>query len=136
MLTYVVSTRFLYSDVLHAPVPFIVGVHGPYLQEVSPEFRPPGVVFVDLDNDIIHLGTVDGGKGEVYGRDAPALPKKAALKLLNGVEESVGNSYLVTESGIKGRLTYGYGTGKDCPVKREGILLFFYGCWIPYFVIV
>lgn len=106
-------------DVLHAPVPFIVGVHGPYLKEVSPEFRPPGVVFVDLDNDIIHLSTVDGGKGEVYGRDAPALPKKAALKLLSSVEEAVGNSYLVTESGIKGRLTYGYGTVMENTSREE-----------------
>ncbi len=118
LLTYFIVC-YIVIDVLHAPVPFLVGVHGPYLKEVPSDFRPPGVVFVDLDNDEVHLSTVDDGKGEIYGRNVPALPKKAALKLKSSVEESVGNSYLVTKSGVKGRLTYGYETVMENTVREE-----------------
>jgi hypothetical protein len=39
-----------------APVPFLVGITSNYLREVPAEHRPLGIVFVDLDNDLIHLG--------------------------------------------------------------------------------
>ena len=39
-----------------APVPFLVGIHSRYLQEMGSGKRPEGVVFVDLDNDKIYLG--------------------------------------------------------------------------------
>lgn len=108
-----------FLDVLHAPVPFLVGVHGPYLKEVPSDLRPFGIVFVDLDNDEVHLGTIDNGKGEIYGRNVPALPKKAALKLRSSLDESIGTSYLVTKSRIKGRLTFGYETVMDNSVREE-----------------
>jgi hypothetical protein len=86
---------------------------------VPSELRPSGIVFVDLDNDEIHLGVIDDGKGEIYGRNIPALPKKAALKLRSSVEKSIGNSYMVTKSGMKGKLTYGYETVMDNSVREE-----------------
>jgi DENN domain-containing protein 5 len=39
-----------------APVPFLVGITSNYLREVPAEHRPLGIVFVDLDNDLIYLG--------------------------------------------------------------------------------
>ena len=99
-------------DVLQAPVPFLVGVYGNYLVEVAPEFRPPGVAFCDLDNDEIHLGTVVDTDGSLYGREVPALPEKEVGKLQAKLEEIVNTYkvYLEPPSGVKGRVTYGYGT--------------------------
>jgi hypothetical protein len=100
-------------DVLQAPVPFLVGAHGDYLKDVAPEWRPTGVVFCDLDADVVHLGSLaDPSTGDLYGRQTPALPEKQVLKLKHKLEEVVAyhKCYLDTPSGTEGSLTHGYGT--------------------------
>ncbi|CAN0363203.1 unnamed protein product, partial [Discosporangium mesarthrocarpum] len=39
-----------------APVPFLVGIHQRYLRDTPPSKRPEGVVFIDLDEDVVELG--------------------------------------------------------------------------------
>lgn len=46
--------------ILEAPVPFLVGLDRSYLDATPPQHRPPGVVFVDLDRDTVHLGVEEG----------------------------------------------------------------------------
>jgi DENN domain-containing protein 5 len=97
----------LCENVLEAPVPFLVGMNSKYLKQVQPENRPVGVVFVDLDEDIVHLGwdaSADGG-GAVRPRRMPDLPDAMPLKVQ--LEEAADHLYLVPSSGIKGRITTG-----------------------------
>ena len=92
------------QDILEAPVPFLVGLHSRYLQEREPDRRPKGVVYVDLDRDVIHLGFDDEtGKR----RMTPALPPRAAMKLHSALEENGGSVYLIPNSGIKGCIMTG-----------------------------
>ena len=52
--------------ILEAPVPFLVGLSRAYLDTTPAMRRPPGVVFVDLDDDRVHLG-VDEEAAEGMG---------------------------------------------------------------------
>ena len=126
---YVPVMPYSMLDVLDAPVPFLVGLHGRYLSCTPPAMRPIGVVFVDLDEDVIHLGFDDsqvgagfgGGNGqELYGRPCPPLPDRVASKLKSKLEEYGGSKeYLLPACGVKGRVTYG--AGEHMPNSdREG----------------
>ena len=73
-----------------------------------------GVVFVDLDQDIIHLGWSDEdgptpaasmNKGEP--RRTPALPEKEASKLKQRLASCAAAVYLLPDSGKAGCITYG-----------------------------
>ena len=90
----------------------MVGLNSKYLRSVAPSHRPPGVVFVDLDEDVVHLGVDEEGpqnSGDVYGRPTPPLPDKDASKLKSRLNECGGMAYLPPKCGIQGRITYGHG---------------------------
>uniref|UniRef100_A0A7S4R4H9 UDENN domain-containing protein n=2 Tax=Ditylum brightwellii TaxID=49249 RepID=A0A7S4R4H9_9STRA len=108
---YIPIMPYSMLDVLDAPVPFLVGLHSRYLKDVQAPARPIGVVFVDLDYDIVHLGFEDEdlGSGSLYGRCTPALPDKDAAKLRSKLEEFGGIAYIPSEQGVVGRITYGDG---------------------------
>lgn len=95
-------------DVLEAPFPYLIGLHSRFLKG---EHRPHGVVIVDTDEDIVHLGYEDEDPGSkdqtIYGRRTPALPEKSAMKLRNNLEEAGGAQYIMPTSKMKGRITYG-----------------------------
>ena len=87
------------TDILDAPVPFIVGIHSRYLDQVNPADRPRGVVFVDLDNDVVHLGNDDDSP---HRRVPPKLPEREASKLKEKLLECGAPAYLQSDrpSGI------------------------------------
>jgi hypothetical protein len=82
-------------DILGAPVPFLVGLHSRYLVDVPAGSRPRGVVFVDLDRDVIHLGYE---YDEVTPRSSPALPERQALKLKSKLETHASVAYVECDS--------------------------------------
>lgn len=85
-------------------MPFLVGLNGIYLEEVPTKRRPKGVVLVDLDEDIIHLGYEELESFD--GRLPPFLPEKDAAKLKTSLDEFGGCEYIAPTSGRKGRITY------------------------------
>jgi hypothetical protein len=91
-------------DILDAPVPFLVGLHGRYLQKVDPKYRPKGVVFVDLDRDVVHLG-FDDETGR--RRSTPCLPPRDALKLKAALEDHGSSVYILPNTGLKGCIMTG-----------------------------
>lgn len=93
-------------DILEAPLPFLVGLHSSYLSSMKPKQRPRGVVFVDLDRDVVHLGFHPETTAQ---RAVPALPERDAAKLKSKLEEFGGGMYLVPDSGWKGSITTGNG---------------------------
>lgn len=101
----------------------MVGLNSKYLDSVAPSHRPPGVVFVDLDQDIVHLGVDDAGAdsqhGTYYGRPTPPLPEKDASKLKSKLDECGGAAYLPPECGIIGRITYGHGEHMPNSVRED-----------------
>ena len=83
-------------DILEAPVPYLLGVHSRYLTQVSSTLRPRGVIFVDLDRDVVYIDD------EV---PIPALPENHAAKLRNKLSQVTGDQfYLPTSCGWKGRI--------------------------------
>ena len=99
-------------DLLDAPVPFLIGLSSTYLSEVQAEVRPRGVVFVDLDRDIVHLGVIEEVPGQLHeqtSRTTPALPDRDSMKLKLKLDECGGTIYITPASGIKGMLTSGNG---------------------------
>ncbi|GKZ00040.1 hypothetical protein MPSEU_000957400 [Mayamaea pseudoterrestris] len=101
-------------DILDAPVPYIVGLHSRYLSEVKPEHRPRGVVFVDLDSDVVHLGFEDS---ENRPRDIPCLPERQAAKLKAKLVEFASSVYVQPASLSIGSVTCG--SGERPPVSRR-----------------
>jgi hypothetical protein len=91
-------------DILDAPIPFLVGLHGRYLQKIDPKNRPQGVVFVDLDRDVVHLG-FDDETGR--RRSTPCLPPKDALKLKTALEDHGSSVYIIPNTGLKGCIMTG-----------------------------
>ena len=85
-------------------MPFLVGLNRIYLEEVPTKRRPKGVVLVDLDEDIIHLGYDESESFD--GRLPPFLPEKDAAKLKTSLEHFGGCEYVAPTSGRKGRITY------------------------------
>ncbi|CAM9254768.1 unnamed protein product, partial [Ectocarpus fasciculatus] len=53
---YIPILPYKLTDILDAPVPFIVGLDRRYLNDTPPQYRPEKVLFVDLDNDQIYYG--------------------------------------------------------------------------------
>ncbi|KAL7579118.1 hypothetical protein ACA910_019148 [Epithemia clementina (nom. ined.)] len=113
---YIPIMPYSMLDILEAPMPFLVGMNARYLQQIPPSRRPVGVVFVDLDQDTVHLGWSDEGglitstpssthKGEP--RRTPALPEKDALKLKTRLAANAAAVYLLPDSGKAGCMTYG-----------------------------
>jgi len=95
-------------DILDAPFPFLVGVHSRYLRE-HPN-RPHGPIYVDLDDDIVHLGfdeEIINGVHQSCGRRTPSLPEKEADKLIRVLEEYANIAFLPPICQQKGRITYG-----------------------------
>jgi hypothetical protein len=75
------------TDILDAPVPFLVGLHSDYLTQNPPETRPTGVIFVDVDRDEVHLGFDESsGMGHVM-RTTLSAPEKEMTKLREKLEE-------------------------------------------------
>ena len=101
-------------DILDAPVPFLLGMDSRYFYSLDTTRRPSGVVFVDLDRDVIHLG-ID----EVTGvkRSIPSLPSRDAMKLLSALEVAGGSVYLIPNNGIKGCIMDG--SKESSPVMNE-----------------
>jgi DENN domain-containing protein 5 len=91
------------TDCLEAPVPYLIGLHARYLQEIEPSKRPHGVVFVDIDRDVVHLGFDDSGRN----RELPSLPSRDALKLKATLNEFGSPVYLIPDSGIEGCILMG-----------------------------
>jgi DENN domain-containing protein 5 len=87
-------------DVMDAPIPFLLGISSSDLAKLR---RPDGVVFVDLDNDVVHLGWDDNFQPATV----PNFPDSDVLALKVELEELVDHLYLVPSSGIKGRITHG-----------------------------
>ena len=100
---YIPIMPYSMLDILDAPVPYLVGLHSRYLKEVPAERRPAGVVFVDLDEDVVHLGWQDDvvgfGTAGLQGRTTPALPEKDAMKLKNRLAASASAVYVPPDSG-------------------------------------
>lgn len=93
------------TDVLDAPVPFIVGLHRRCLDMKQ---RPLGVVFVDLDNDTVHLG-YDDSTADFQRRKMPRFPPKDVGKLKAKLDKSGGCAYADVPGAPKGRITWGDG---------------------------
>lgn len=91
------------SDVLEAPVPYLVGLDGMQLESVP---RPAGVVICDLDQDVVHFGFDDNGYKQ---RTMPDLPDRDVMRLKVELEEFADPLYLIPPCGIKGRMTIGQG---------------------------
>ena len=89
-------------DVLDAPVPYFVGFDQRCWKK-NKYRRPSGVVFVDLDEDIVHLGWNDDYTEEE--NLMPDLPDGAAMELRVLLEELTDHLFLVPACGIKGRIT-------------------------------
>jgi len=108
---YIPIMPFTMLDILDAPVPFLVGLHSRYLNEVPHKYRPKGVVYVNLDKDEVHLGFDDEGThgNSVPARSAPELPERDALKLKAKLEEFGGTAYLFPSNKVKGRILTGDG---------------------------
>jgi hypothetical protein len=91
------------SDVLEAPVPYLVGLDGSELENVP---RPAGVVICDLDQDVVHLGYDDDNHNP---RSMPDLPDRDVMRLKVELEEFADPLYFIPPCGIKGRMTTGSG---------------------------
>lgn len=81
-------------EILDAPVPFLIGVHSQYLLTTPKEKRPQSVVFVDLQKDLVDLGSTS----ELYGteqtpRIVEPLSKQIRMKLKAKLTEFGGCVY-------------------------------------------
>ena len=92
-------------DILDAPVPFLVGIHRRCLDMKQ---RPLGVVFVDLDNDTVHLG-YDDSTSDFQRRKMPRFPPKDVGKLKAKLEVAGGCAYAGIPGAPKGCITWGDG---------------------------
>jgi len=115
---YIPVLPYSMIDLLQSPQPFFVGTHSRYLVEVDKKDRPNGVVFVDLDKDIVHLGFEEGETASVE-RKTPNLPEKEVEKLKNKLDQFGGLAYLPPSGGQQGRLTSGRGLGTILNLHRE-----------------
>lgn len=80
-------------EILEAPVPFLVGLHSRYLNDVAVENRPKGVVTVDLDKDEVHLGFDD--RSDASPRHLPSLPDRHTMKLRAKLLEYAASVYVL-----------------------------------------
>ncbi|CAM9758208.1 unnamed protein product [Chrysoparadoxa australica] len=75
------------TDMLEAPVPFLVGLDSSYLERVPTNQRPQGVVFIDIDSDAIDLGDNPEKGGRVR---KPHMPDRETNKLRQKLNEFGG----------------------------------------------
>ena len=115
---YIPLLPYSMIDILQSPEPFLVGIHSKYLTEICKSKRPNGVVFVDLDKDIIHLGFEEGETASMERR-TPKLPDKEIEKLKSKLDQFGGLAYLPPTGGQKGRLTSGLGLETVLNADRE-----------------
>jgi DENN (AEX-3) domain len=94
-------------EILDAPVPYLVGLHSRYMNEVPVEKRPNGVVIVDLDRDEVHLGYDD--QSDADHRLLPSLPDRHAMKLRAKLLEFAAGAYIVPNTQRIGFVSTGYG---------------------------
>lgn len=109
-------------DILDAPVPYLVGLHSRYLKDVPSNKRPNGVVFVDLDNDIVHLGNDDDNDSTHYsnnhynssstdfndsGRHPPCFPERHVAKLKSKLQQYASSVYILPSNSTVGTVTSG-----------------------------
>eukprot|EP00536_Pseudo-nitzschia_multiseries_P009167 jgi/Psemu1/257909/estExt_Genewise1Plus.C_2510035 len=101
-------------DVLEAPVPYLIGlVTTPSC--AHPSNHPSGVLWCDLDNDVLHFGFKDGNQMHRTSNNGateeipllPALPRDPSMRLKVELEEIADPLFLPTVEGIKGRITVG-----------------------------
>jgi hypothetical protein len=110
---YIPVTPDFMKDIIEAPVPFLIGLHSRYLEETPFSHRPAGVVFVDLDEDVVHLGCNNDasnylgtmGNDILPKRIVPALPDREAAKLKASLDQHGSSAYI--SSGEVGRITSG-----------------------------
>jgi DENN domain-containing protein 5 len=102
---YIPVLPYSITDILEAPVPFLVGLDSRYFKETTPRRRPRNVVFVDLDRDVVHLGVDELTD---TNRKVPRLPPHDAQKLKASLDHSGGTVYLLPRSGIKGCIMEGH----------------------------
>jgi hypothetical protein len=91
-------------EVLDAPVPFFVGMDKRHVKQYLQRPDLVDVIFVDLDEDVVHMGKDNDGEPNTV---LPALPDAIELKTL--IEELVDHLYILPKCGIKGRMTAGSG---------------------------
>ena len=95
------------TDILDAPIPYLIGLNSEYLNIVSINFRPKDAILVDLDKDVIHIGDLS----------LPMIPEGDAQKLMTSLEEAGGSVYAIPDSGIKGCIMSG--STKSILVQNE-----------------
>ena len=103
-------------DVLQAPIPYLIGLVTDPTQ-MGPENQPSGVLWVDLDSDVLHLGFKNETQPYFLRQGheqppeeiplLPALPNEASMRLKVELEEIVDPLFLPTITGIKGKMTIG-----------------------------
>jgi len=114
---YIPIMPYAMLDILDAPVPFLVGLHARYLIEAKPHMRPQGVIFVDLDRDIVHLGYDEDSNAP---RMLPSLPEKGALKLRGKLEDHAACLYITPDNAKHEGSSITNGHGQFLPdYKRE-----------------
>jgi hypothetical protein len=94
-------------EILEAPVPYLVGLHSRYLNDVPVEKRPKGVVIVDLDRDEVHLGYND--QADAGPRNIPSLPDRHAMKLRAKLLEFAASAYVVPNTQRIGFISTSHG---------------------------
>lgn len=95
-------------DILDAPVPYLVGLNSKYFYDVPIERRPMGVIFVDLDNDIVYLGHDDRSTiSSPIPRQPPSFPEKQISKLKTKLIEYGSSVYILPENRVFGKTMSG-----------------------------
>ena len=94
-------------EILDAPVPYLVGLHARFLSEVPFELRPAGIVVVDLDRDVVHLGFTESPSAQP--RRIPSLPERHALKCKAKWMEFGSTVYIAPPTLRVGTITTGAG---------------------------
>lgn len=92
-------------DILEAPIPYLVGITmSPEAKQKKIYRQPAGVLWCDLDEDILHLGWDHQGRVQT---SLPALPEAASMRLKDDLEKIADPLFLPPRSGCKGRMTVG-----------------------------
>lgn len=93
---YIPVLPYKLTDILDAPVPFIVGIDSKYLREMSAQYRPDKVLYVDLDHDLIYYGNQSEALSK--NQSLVAIPDKMREKLKIKLDEFGACVYRVDQS--------------------------------------
>lgn len=82
------------TEILDAPVPYLIGMQRDYFDKYEMHMvknRPPGSIFVDIDKDVVHVGTVDDLFGDECSEEEPMLLniEKPNAKLLTKLRDGL-----------------------------------------------